>query len=247
MGDAPHPVKTPIGAEPGTQYGCLRVLRTVKFGRKAEVACQCECGATEDRRLGVLKDAIKKGRKPSCRACVSKLKSENGMARFELERYFGKRYGRLLVTGSDVDPDRSNVKTRLVCRCDCGAQAVVRPQDLINDHTTSCGCFHLERQIELGKEKIRHGHAVNGVLNGQTPIYRAWQKILAGVREGWRAGFHLVCHEYDPRWDEFENFLADFGQIHPHETISRRDNQLPWSKDNCFVNIGRRHPKQSKA
>lgn len=235
--------KTPPGAEIGTRYGSLVVLRVAKFGRKAEVECRCDCAALEPRRLDTLKQAVKQGQEPSCKSCVAKLKSANGLARFEPERYMGKRYGRLLVTGVDVDPTRANKKTRLVCRCDCGGQAVVPPKDLVSGHTTSCGCYHLERQIELGKEKLEHGHTVHGVLNGHTPLYRAWIKIRAGVREGWRAGFHLVCHEYDPRWDEFENFLADFGDIKPDETISRRDNQQPWSKENCFVNIGRRARK----
>lgn len=231
---------TPPGAEAGTRYGSLVVLRVAKFGRKAEVECRCDCTEVELRRLDALKRAVKQGREPACKSCVDKLKSSRGLARFEPERYMGRRYGRLLVTGVDVDPTRAKAKSRLVCRCDCGGQAVVQPMNLITGRTTSCGCYHRERQVEVGKENVEHGHTTHGVLNGHTPIYRAWMKILAGVREGWRAGFHRVCHEYDPRWDDFENFLSDFGDIKPNETISRRNNQQPWSRENCFVNIGRR-------
>lgn len=232
--------RMPPGASAGTRYGSLVLLRVVKSGRKAEVECRCDCGALNTRRLDSLKRLINKGSIPVCRACLSRQMSVFGLRRFEPERYMGKRYGRLLVTGVDVDLGRPNVKSRLVCLCDCGAQAVVAPAHLTTGRTISCGCFHRERLVESGKENEVHGHTINGALNGHTSIYRAWLKILAGVREGWRAGFHLVCHEYDPRWEEFEHFLADFGEINTNETISRRDNQMPWSKENCFVNIGRR-------
>lgn len=92
----------------------------------------------------------------------------------------------------------------------------------------------------MGAKTVVHGHTAHGVLNGHTPIYRAWMKIRAGVKAGQEAGFNLVCHEFDPRWDDFENFLADFGEIGYNETISRKDNQQTWCKENCFVNVGRR-------
>lgn len=237
----------PAGAEPGTRYGGLVVVRAISLGRKAVVECKCDCSLTKTRRLDLLKSAVKEGITPLCDKCRLEVKTQNGLRNFEPERYMGKRYGRLLVTGVDVDVTRRVDKSRLVCRCDCGAQAVVRSMDLVTGHTTSCGCFHLERQIEVGKENVEHGHTTFGVLNGHTPIYRAWMKIKAGVREGWKKGLHLVCHEYDPRWDNFEEFLSDFGEIKYHETISRRDRKLPWCKDNCFVNVGRRGPSKSPA
>lgn len=232
--------RTPPGATTGARYGALTVVRVMTFGRKANVEFKCDCGALETKRLDGVKRAVSKGHAPTCKTCHGDVKRTRGLKKFEPERYIAKTFGRLLVTGIDVDPSRNRVKSRLVCRCECGGQAIVTPRNLLDGKTTSCGCFHQERLVEVGRESVIHGHTTHGVLNGHTPLYRAWMKIRAGVKEGWRSGHHLVCHEYDPRWDVYENFLADFGAIGVRETISRRDNQLPWSKDNCFVNIGRR-------
>lgn len=234
-------MKPPKGADVGTRYGALTVHSVLSAGRKARVRFTCDCGALHDALLNVVKSAAAKGNQPRCKACVSEFKAENGLRRFDPTRYMQKRFGRLLVTGVSIDPARNKTKTRLVCLCDCGSQAIVTAAHLTTGKTTSCGCFHAERQVEVGKENIVHGHTANGVLNGHTPLYRAWMKIRAGCAEGWRKGFHLVCHEYDPRWDDYQEFLRDFGEIGPSHTISRKDNQMPWDKANCYVNLGRRN------
>ena len=103
----------------------------------------------------------------------------------------------------------------------------------------SCGCFLAETMSKTGKKNKKHGHAntVNGVPN--SPLYTSWRKILGCCEEGWKKGFHKVCHEYDPRWKDFAEFLIDFGPIKKGLTISRHDNQMPWSKENCYINQGR--------
>ena len=234
-------MKPPKGADIGTRYGALTVHSVLSYGRKARVRFACDCGALHDAFLHVVKSASAKGIEPRCKACVDELKATNGLKRFDPTRYMQKRFGRLLVTGVSVDLARHKAKTRLVCLCDCGGQTITTAANLTTGRTTSCGCFHAERQVEVGKESIVHGHTTNGVLNGHTPLYRAWMKIKAGCAEGWRKGFHRVCHEYDPRWDDYQEFMRDFGEIGPTHTISRKDNQKPWDKENCYVNLGRRH------
>lgn len=237
---AAHKKPIPAGGEAGAKYGMLTVIGVIKSGRKAVVEVQCECGAKEPRMLHSLKKTAGKGTNPACKKCCSERKSEAGHKRFKIENYIDRRFGRLIVTGYNYDPERSRPKTWLVCMCDCGGQTVLPVQSLMQGHTSSCGCLHSESMSKIGSENIKHGHTTNGVLNGHTPLYRAWNKIRAGVREGIKAGFHKVCHEYDPRWEDYDNFLKDFGDILPSQTISRINNQEPWSKDNCFINIGRR-------
>ena len=149
------------------------------------------------------------------------------------------------VTGPSLDESRPNNKTRLVCLCDCGAQSIVTSNSLLSGRTISCGCFQTEQMIAKGKEAIKHGHARISA-SFATPIYMSWLKIRAGCLEGWRKGFHMVCHEYDQRWDDFNEFYQDFGSIKYSQTISRIDNQQAWSKENCFVNIGRRRMARAK-
>lgn len=229
----------PTGGEPGTRYGALVVVRPVSVGRKARILFQCDCGKTHEALLNQVKSSAKKGNTPSCGCVIRRLKSENGMRRFQPENYLLNRYGRLLVTGVEADPARRGAKNRLVCLCDCGAQKVVAPVMLTTGKTQSCGCLHKEVSAQCGRESVVHANAASTDKEG-TPIYKAWLKIRAGCLEGWRKGAHLVCHEYDERWEDFREFLTDFGPIGYHQTISRTDNQKPWSKENCFVNVGRR-------
>jgi hypothetical protein len=37
----------------------------------------------------------------------------------------------------------------------------------------------------------------------------------------------------DPRWLQFENFLADMGEPPPGLTLDRRDNERGYCKENC--------------
>lgn len=234
----------------GDRYGRLSLISRAEAQGKAKWLCRCDCGKEVVRKLEGIKSTTKHGGTSSCGCYQSEINSATSSARFDPTPYMQKRYGRLLVTGVIVDPARTQrTKSLLVCLCDCGAQSLVTPLSLAQGKTTSCGCFHSERISAVAKEVATiHAHTSTGVLNGHTPIYRAWMKIRQGCAEGWRAGFHKVCHEYDPRWDEFMEFYKDFGDIRPAETISRKDNQSMWSKENCFVNIGRRaklatHPK----
>lgn len=235
-------VKTPAGAEKGTRYGPLVVDSVLSYGRNARVRFLCSCGASHDALLSVVKSSAKRGTLYGCKACQAQAKSELSLARFDASRYLQKRFGRLLVTGIDINPERKNSKNRLVCLCDCGGQAVVSPANLTTGATISCGCFHRERQVEVGRETgLIHGNASSGELNGHTPLYRAWMKIKACCKAGKEKGVGLVNHDYDARWDDFDEFYKDFGPIGRYQTISRTNQALPWSKENCFVNMGRRH------
>lgn len=236
----------PAGGEPGVRYGSLVVIRPVSVGRKARVLFQCDCGCPHEALLNGVKASAKKGNTPSCGCVIKQLKRERGLRQFRPENYMQKRYGRLLVTGVDVDISRTNSKSRLVCLCDCGAQAVVAPIMLTSGKTQSCGCLFKEVAAKSGRETVVHANAAS-TDKESTPIYMAWLKIRAGCLEGWRKGVHLVCHEYDERWEDFLEFLKDFGPIAYHETISRLDNQKPWSKENCFVNVGRRSKAKNAA
>lgn len=238
-----------MSAKSGDRFGRLTLVSKANFPGKTKWNCMCDCGIAVTRKLAALKERQKAGGTSSCGCYQSEINAITSASRFDPTPYMQKRYGRLLVTGVSVDLSRTQrQKSRLVCLCDCGAQTVVMPMQLTSGKTTSCGCYHRERLSEVAKEvSTKHANTVTGVLNGHTPIYRAWMKIRAGCAEGWRVGFHKVCHEYDPRWDEFEAFYQDFGPIKVTETISRKDNQSPWSKDNCFVNIGRRAKMENAA
>jgi hypothetical protein len=228
----------------GDRFGMLTLERKVSVsGQKQRWLCKCDCGNTKEMRLDDMRQRVKAGLPPSCGCAFHEMRSEISLRAFDPTRYMLKRFGQLLVTGVAVDAGRVKGKQRLVCMCDCGAQVVVRPDQLTRGVTRSCG--HLQREFasELGSLELRHGQTVFGELaGGVAPVYQSWATIKKCVSMGWRRGAHRVCHEYDPRWDVFEEFWKDIGNIRPHESVSRRDNKLPWSKENCYV-----HPTYRRA
>lgn len=90
------------------------------------------------------------------------------------------------------------------CRCDCGAEVVVRVSMLKSGNTKSCGCLHRETIPSYRTHGGRH-----------TPEYSAWHALKARSLNPKDKDFNLiggagvaVC----ARWkDSFENFLADMG------------------------------------
>lgn len=226
------------GADPGTRYGPLTVVRVLKPGRKARVLFQCECGKPHESLLHTVKTRAKLGTITGCKDCQRKsIGTKASVALFKPERYLHKRYGRLLVTGVESNIDGGGAfRNRVVCLCDCGAQIVSKATDLTRGAVASCGCLHKELSREIGRELLlTHANSCDGELNGATPLYRAWCKVRGCVAAGKAKGAGRVCHEHDPRWEKFEEFFKDFGPITRYETISRIDWQQPWSKNNCEV------------
>lgn len=221
------------GAQSDTRYGRYVVLKPLSLGRKATVLCRCDCGTEKEVRL----DGLKSGKVRSC-GCLNteRRRAEKPSRQAVFSDVLHHRFGRLIATGILKEPGRG---TRIVCRCDCGAQTVTLASRLRNGSTTSCGCFHQERLVSQGKLTREHGHTVDGDLAcGHTSIYRAWNKVTLLCRAVQRRGAGRVSGEYDPRWKDFEAFLADFGSIGFQETVCRRDPQQPWSKENCYVGLG---------
>ena len=82
----------------------------------------------------------------------------------------GQRFGRLVVIHLEddyVSPSGYH-KKRWLCHCDCGNDVIVWSGNLINSHTQSCGCQHLE--------KIATGNTKHGIRN--TRVYRIWTDII---------------------------------------------------------------------
>lgn len=129
----------------------------------------------------------------------------------------GNRYGRLLVLGP-VGQLRGS--QRWLVRCDCGIELTVSGDNLRRGRSVHCGCQHRNR------------------IHGQTgsPTYRSWKAMrgrcnnpnfTAYDRYGGR-GITI-----DPRWNDFEAFLADMGERPEGTSIDRIDNDGNYGPGNC--------------
>jgi len=142
-----------------------------------------------------------------------------------------ERFGRLTVL--KAAPSRQEPSGRWVrywlCRCDCGSNIEVRAKFLLNGNTQSCGCLHRERAVEAGAASRTHGQS-------NSPTWRSWHNMRTrcnniNVPDYPRYGGRgiTIC----PRWDTFENFLADMGERPDGMTLDRLDSNGNYEPTNC--------------
>ena len=67
----------------------------------------------------------------------------------------GDRYHRLLVV--EETNSRWNGCRVWLCKCDCGAERIVRQASLRNGNTKSCGCLSIEECVKTGRSNRKHG------------------------------------------------------------------------------------------
>jgi hypothetical protein len=133
----------------------------------------------------------------------------------------GKKCGRLTVI-EGAGSKRGQLRWR--CKCDCGNETVAFGYDLRTGHKASCGCLYAER-----KPRLTHG------MTGK-PTYNSWCSMRArcnNPRNQDYAGYGgrgiTVCD----RWNDFEAFLADMGEMPEGYSIERKDVNGNYEPSNC--------------
>ena len=132
-----------------------------------------------------------------------------------------QRYGRLVVK-ERLDNSQSGMP-RVLCACDCGKEHETSVASIRNGHTRSCGCLRKELLTSHGKHKSSEYESWHGMI----------QRCASESRRG-HANYGgrgiTVC----ARWLLFEHVHADMGdKPSPKHSLDRRDNNGPYSKDNC--------------
>jgi len=116
-----------------------------------------------------------------------------------------------------------------LCRCDCGQSGLVRPDQLLNGHSKSCGCLKSEllikRQTSHGASYTLTGASWFAMISRCSPDTKDPSSLRNYVGRG-----ITVCK----RWHQFENFLADMGERPSlNHSIERVDNNGNYEPGNC--------------
>lgn len=139
----------------------------------------------------------------------------------------GERFGRLVVV-------KLLPESRVLAKCDCGAEATPFKANVLHGRTTSCGCRR-RAMMAAGECNLRHGHS-----RGTSDItHNIWVKLRQRCENPKDAAYEryggagiTVCE----RWQVFENFLADMGErpLGPTEfSIDRIDPCGNYEPANC--------------
>lgn len=138
----------------------------------------------------------------------------------------GRRFGRWLV----LDRVARSGKWKLAwyCRCDCGTENWVNPQNLRLGKTKSCGCW----QSEMTSKRFRtHGKT-------KTPEYRIWSAMKKRCTDTKNIGYRIyggrgikVCESW---MNSFPNFISDMGtRPSSGHSIERKNVNGNYEPSNC--------------
>lgn len=139
-----------------------------------------------------------------------------------LERKFGRLSPLTYVSGS------RKVKSKFLCKCDCGNKCLVSKQNIVSGKTSSCGCLVSEN---TSKRNRVHGLRL-------APEYSVWCGIKNRCTNSNATGYEnyggrgvKICSEW---LCSFEQFLKDMGK-RPSEShsIERIDNNGDYEPSNC--------------
>jgi hypothetical protein len=133
----------------------------------------------------------------------------------------GQRFGKLTV----IDYSHTGVNNNAIwnCVCDCGNTTQVPTGKLNAGITKSCGCYRREASTT-------HGHTYE-------PEYYVWTSMrqrCTNPKNNRYPAYGGRGITYDPRWDDYQNFISDVGRRpSPQHSLDRVDNNKGYQPDNC--------------
>ncbi len=138
----------------------------------------------------------------------------------------GLRFGKLLVVKRE--PNKADGTARWFCVCDCGQTRVIAGTGLRAGRHKSCGC---SSPRFTPKKTQTHGLS-------KSRTYRIWTGMLArcssAAQGKSRRNYYEKGVRVCERWLEFENFLADMGEVDGVLTLERIDSDGNYEPSNCI-------------
>lgn len=136
----------------------------------------------------------------------------------------GEKYGRLTVT--EYSHQNNHGKSIWKCLCECGTEVSVVGAGLKRGHTTSCGCTKTDNMVAYNTT-----HGMKG-----TRTYNVWNNMKSRCNDSsrWDAEYYSTKGiTYDTRWEKFEEFFEDMGEVPEGLSLDRIDPSGNYCKENC--------------
>ena len=105
---------------------------------KTYYRCICDCGEE----VIIYSYDITSGKRLQCKICSEKER----VNKRRVDRT-GQRFGKLVIVEMLYDYNDTG-KTYVKCLCDCGNVKIIAMNNVINGHTTSCGCWEKESRFQ---------------------------------------------------------------------------------------------------
>ena len=146
------------------------------------------------------------------------------MKRRKAESRVGETYGQLKILSVSRAPGARDTYAK--CLCDCGNNAKIRVASLANGHAKSCGCAQPKA---ASKANSKHGKY-------KDKIYCAWEGMIQRCTNKRNISYkNYGARGIDAcnRWQIFENFYSDMGDVPEGLSLDRINNDSGYSKENC--------------
>lgn len=148
------------------------------------------------------------------------------MIRRDFSNLVGVEFGRLTI----LSTYKGNRRTYANCVCSCSATLSLPVDRLLRRNTRSCGCLQRE---ETSIRSRKHGHVLG---YKPTKTYYSWQNMRQRCTNPANPNYKDYGGRgirFDPRWDDFNAFVADMGERPPKTSLERLNNDGDYCAENC--------------
>lgn len=136
----------------------------------------------------------------------------------------GRQFGRLTV----IKRDTSAKRVKWICQCSCGNIKSIQSTHLISGASTSCGCYHKERNSEV---QTTHGSSKTSLHNRWKAIRQRCNNPNDRAYKNYGGRGITLCEEWND-YKAFEEWSKANGYSEELE-LDRIDNNRGYSPDNC--------------
>ena len=144
----------------------------------------------------------------------------------------GQRFGRLVVI-REYGRDKCG-KVLWLCRCDCGAEVVIRGYHLRSESIKSCGCLSREQTVSRSTKHGCYHKPWYNVYQSMMERCGHWEGASEKMIRNYRDRGITVCEEWRESPLAFGDWLLSHGWRKGLQ-IDRIDNDHGYCPENCRV------------